>query len=82
MASQKQSVTKFLMGANCHNSVCLVANFNACSFLGPGFKNVILFDETDHFQHPSPSHLCFLGLERQEVPRIEFLKQVLCFLTS
>lgn len=41
VANQKQSVTQFLMGINCHNCVSLVANFNALSFLGPGFKNVI-----------------------------------------
>lgn len=67
VANQKQSVTKFLMGINDHNSVSLVANFNALLFFGPGFMKVILFDETDDFQHPSPSHLCFLGLERLEV---------------
>lgn len=64
MANQKQSVTKFLMGVNCHNSVSLEASFNALSFLGPGFLKVVLFDETGNFQCPSPSHLCFLGLER------------------
>lgn len=55
------------MGANCHISVSLVANFNAARFLSPGFMRVILFDDMDNFQHPAPSQLCFLGLERLEL---------------
>lgn len=43
MANQKQSVIKFLMGANCHSSVGLVANLNALGF----FMRVIGSDETD-----------------------------------
>ena len=55
-ANQKQSVTKFLIGANCHSSVGLVANLNVRSFFGPGFMKVI-GSETDDFQHFSPSQI-------------------------
>lgn len=55
-ANQKQSVTKFVMGADSHSSVGLVANLNALSFFGPGLKKVIESDETGNFQHPSLTH--------------------------
>lgn len=64
VANQKQSVTKFLMCANCRSSAALVVNSNALSLLGTAFTRVIWSEETDNFQHPSPSHPGFLALER------------------
>lgn len=64
VVNQKQSVTKFLMGANCHSSVVLGVNLNALRFFGTVFMRVIVSDKIDYFQHRSPSHPCFLALRR------------------